>query len=1104
MSTKRPGRGRRAVALAIAASMALPLSAALPGGAAAVAVSGAAAQAQEADASATPGARFEKAAFAEAKRTGKKVEILDRREETAEYFANPDGSTTRRTYGEPKWTRSEGRWRLVDARLVKRADGSVAPAAPSFPIAFSGGGAQPLAMMVKEGKKLALTWPTALPAPVVEGNTATYASVLPGVDLKLIAEVDGFAQHLVVNNAEAAANPALRSIRMGVKADGVTLTEGPGDKLVAKDRNGETVFSAPGPKMWEQPKSGPEEKRNAAKAKTASRQSSSTADAAPAAVRPDSAPVAADVSGDTLTLTPDAKLLATADQFPLVIDPIFGGGTREKWAVIYDATPNAAYPNGSGWNSSTPADEPRVGYNGDGNTRSFFAMNTDGLSGATITDATFAVVQTHTWTCTVADAGATELWSAGGIANTPTWANQGPYWGSKLDSDAFAGGNDTFCPGDLGHDFKSAALTDFVQQAADGGWGTTVFGLRTPTLGNTNTFKRFRNNPVLEVTYNYKPVVDSHAAYEGSWVPSGDGNKLIPCGAAIGNSGIALTAKVRDPDGGNVDAIFSVKNASGTAMSFSPNSHWKRVTSGQWASVTMPAKNLPNGTYTWSVYAADYEGPGSASTASCSFTVDRVGPNLPVSVFDVSDGTAAGQATDKYQARKPVQLKFTNTVSDVVGYCWAMDHFVSVSSTRCANGTWVNAGSDAANSATVTVTPSGYPSSTLYVVAYDAAGNHSPLDGGDETVVLSTTKSEFVYDAGVTPVTPGTYPQDRRGDLNGDGFADFVATNPDGELLTYKGTGTLNNVAAAVQVGNGGWNGSLIGHRGDLQGFGSPTATPDGYEDFLVRLSNNRLYLYPGNGLGSPWVYARQELAHPSQADWKGLKQIVMPGNIDGKAGNDLITVECIWDASSNCANAELLLYSGRAIAGGGQDQTDPFDFAHPVVLGNGGWRDFTNLAMDDLNGDGVGDIVGRYPGDGKLYLYPGCLDKPECPTGFKLGTRSVYGSGGWNARPYLTSPGNIQGTVKSTSVTVNDEGTNKTYNFKQFVPTPGEEYGDWWATTTADPDTPVDYVDANGTWTSRLCPTGCLLTYPGGPTTGRSPQITGSSGWANVITGIF
>jgi hypothetical protein len=45
------------------------------------------------------------------------------------------------------------------------------------------------------------------------------------------------------------------------------------------------------------------------------------------------------LTADTLMLTPDPTLLATADQFPLVVDPPFTGGTREKWAVVYSATP---------------------------------------------------------------------------------------------------------------------------------------------------------------------------------------------------------------------------------------------------------------------------------------------------------------------------------------------------------------------------------------------------------------------------------------------------------------------------------------------------------------------------------------------------------------------------------------------------------------------------------------------------------------------------------------------------------------------------------------------------------------------------------------------
>ncbi|MFC8583893.1 hypothetical protein ACFUGD_04930 [Streptomyces sp. NPDC057217] len=1094
------------MALAIVAATTLPASAAVALPAFSEASPSALTAATETYVSRTPSAMFEEAAFGEAARTGKQVEILDRRQEKTEFFANPDGSTTRRSYGIPKWTRYDGMWRQADPSLTRQPDGSVGPTAPTFPITFSGGGTQPLATMVKKGKKLALTWPAALPEPVLDGDSATYPSVLPGVDLKLIAEVDGFAQHLIIHTPEAAANPALRSIELGLETDGITLSESSDNRLLAKDENGETVFSAPSPKMWEQPALPAEEQQTVVASKAAAR--SAVAESA----QPDSAPVAVDITESSLTLVPDSDLLASADQFPLVIDPVFEDGSREKWAVVYSATPNATYPNGSGWNSSNPADEPRVGYNGTGDTASFFAMNTNGLENATINDAKFAVVQTHSYVCD-SSVGPTELWSADSIATTPTW-NAQP-WGSKLASGSFFGGNDQYCPGDKGHDFVSAALTAYVQQAAKSQLGTLVFGMKAPSsyAGNTKAYKRFRNNPVLEVDYNYKPVVTSKSAYEGYYVESGDGNVPVACGGRIGNSGITLNAKVKDQDGGKVTAHFTVKNSSGTAVSFSPNSE-SVIGSGE-ASVLVPYGSLGNGTYTWSVYAKDNENTTSATTAACSFSVDRVGPNKSVTVLD-ADGTEAGLAGDSYAARVPRQFKFTNTVSDVDGYCWAMDRPLSSATTpRCPNGTWVDAGTDAKHTATVTITPFAHPVAKLNVVAYDKFGNRSKLAGGDDQIHLTTTSPEFVYEKENSDPSIGSSKHDRPGDLSGDGFADFVATDPDGKLWFYPGNGNLGTVGARQNAGSGGWSGALIAHRGDLRGMSSKDSAPDGYEDFLVRLSDNKLYVYPGNGVGSPWYYTRKELAHPSQgSDWSGLRQMLLPGDIDGKMGNDLITVECIYDANKNCGNARLILYSGIAVGGGGQNQAQPFDWSNPVILGTGGWRDLTNLAVDDVDGDSYADLVARDPSDGKLYLYPGCLnDASKCPgSDYKLLQRSVYGTAGWAQRPFLTSPGNMQGALEDATVTVEPspdsppgpDNEAKTYNFKRFVPTAGQEQGDFWATTPADPNTPVQYVDSAGNWTSRLCPTGCLLTYPGTPTGHGAPRLSGTAGWATAITGIF
>jgi hypothetical protein len=334
----------------------------------------------------------------------------------------------------------------------------------------------------------------------------------------------------------------------------------------------------------------------------------------------------------------------------------------------------------------------------------------------------------------------------------------------------------------------------------------------------------------------------------------------------------------------------------------------------------------------------------------------------------------------------------------------------------------------------------------------------------------------------------------------------MVAVDSTGELLLYAGDGT-GKVAAAKTVGLGGWTGALIAHRGDLTGFTGPTAAPDGYEDFVVRLSNNKLYVYGGDGRGSPAYDTRRELTHPdidSATDWSRIRQLVTPGDIDQnttaghEGGNDLITIECIDTA---CTNANLYLYTGNTVGTGSQasqDQTEPFDLNNRTLLGNGGWKNYTNLAVGDQNGDGIKDILGRDPSTGQLYLYPGRITNGT----FSLGTRTVYASGGWQMRPHLASPGNVQGTV--TTATYNDPDAGTTTTYHQFQPTSGETYGDLWATTPADSTYTFDYVDSTGTTQSTTCPTGCLLFYPGGPTTHEKPHLVGTSGWDTVITDIF
>ncbi|GAA0623730.1 hypothetical protein [Streptomyces crystallinus] len=340
----------------------------------------------------------------------------------------------------------------------------------------------------------------------------------------------------------------------------------------------------------------------------------------------------------------------------------------------------------------------------------------------------------------------------------------------------------------------------------------------------------------------------------------------------------------------------------------------------------------------------------------------------------------------------------------------------------------------------------------------------------------------------------------------------MLATDSDGKLRFYAGDGT-GNVAASEVAGQSGWGGALIAHRGDFAGFTSKTDAPDGYEDFLVRLGDGNLYLYPGDGLGGPDYWTRRELSgHPTAdkvySDWSGTRQIILPGDIDqnitaGHAGgNDMITIEC---TDNPCTNANLWLYSGNTVGSFPNtfDQTEPFDLNNRRLIGNGGWRDFTNLAVGDVNRDGIQDLIARDPSTGQLYVYPGKMTNGVFSLGSK-DERTVYGTAGWSAslRPHLASPGNVQGSVVGATASDPDAGTNIAYH--QFQPQSGDEYGDLWATTPADPNYTVNYVDGSGTARSTTCPTGCLLFYPGGPTSHRSPTLVGTAGWASVITNLY
>src|SRR5262245_18945719 len=153
-------------------------------------------------------------AATDAQTEGISVEALSDRTDYAQVFANPDGTWSYNVAAAAqRGQNADGSWRAGDPTLALQSDGTVRPAATPAGLVLSGGGSGPMLSVTQGSETVSLTWPNgALPVPTLAGPTATYASVLPGVDLQITATTDGVIETLVVRTKKAASNPALSSL----------------------------------------------------------------------------------------------------------------------------------------------------------------------------------------------------------------------------------------------------------------------------------------------------------------------------------------------------------------------------------------------------------------------------------------------------------------------------------------------------------------------------------------------------------------------------------------------------------------------------------------------------------------------------------------------------------------------------------------------------------------------------------------------------------------------------------------------------------------------------------------------------------------------------
>jgi hypothetical protein len=944
-----------------------------------------------------------------AKATGKAVPVPSQTTATSTTMALPDGKFAMTTYVMPVRVRQHGAWVPISAALRRNADGTYSPAATPSGLALSGGGAGPFAVLTSpSGKRVSMTFGFRLPVPSVSDATAVYANVLPGVDLDVTAtDQGGFDEVLVIKNAAAAADPALRQLRIATAATGLTVRTDAAGNMTASPPGGSPQFVAAPPQMWD---SGAPSDRSRAS------DSESTATASSAASPAIGAHVAAiglrAVPG-ALVLTLDQQMLSSrSTEYPVFADPVVNpvsSGTAGYVEV------QQGCPTYNTWDTAETNGEG-TGYQNDpgsaceGMYRSFFQLNTTNLnstmvvsSATLLTTETYGSDQTcsHTWPVTAE-------WT-GGIQDGTDWDNQ-PAIQSSIQTmwpkTAWCGAQDV--------DFN---VTSAMQTTAEHNytqWTFMLYGDETvhpdsscsPSTEYNCGFMRFKNNPSVTTVFDIAPSVPANTTTTPA--PVDDGAATGPgCGSspvgwigatALGaNNGSQVTLNstvTSNITGEQVRAQYTLWDNSATSAAAdsdvvaSPDSAY--VASGLAADAQVGI-TLQNGhAYAWQVDA--YDGTlSSAESPVCHFDVDTTPPTSPTvssSAFPPSGSnpkpppTTGTSGTFSFASTDPAPT--TGCASACLSSGVAYYQYSFNTPVPASGASTVTPGK------TVPYTAGQWGTNVLYVDAMDNAGN-----------VSQTAQYDFY-------VTWNPQAAVTAGDINGDGIPDLLATNTAGDLLLYPG-GSDPSVAPGVAgtpatspAGDGtAWSTFQITHRGSMS---------QGNVDDLFAHKGANLYLYQNNqadpgvapqfgNLGDVYQISKPpacavtasnagNCAGYDSTDWSETTQILSPGDVYGTGLPDLLTVE----------DGQLWLYEGEY-----GDSVDT-----PLLLGSSGgstnWSAMTIIAPGEVNG--VLTLWARDNSTGVIYSWPLRLDSNGVP---ELGTASV-------GAPVTATSGTVVGGVTLTS----------------------------------------------------------------------------------------
>lgn len=694
-------------------------------------------------------ASAEAEAVAEAKSTSREVVVDAATTPTSVTTALPDGTLSTTINNEPVRMQTKDGWADISTDLVQATVDGVSVLKPEnvpVDITVSTGGTSEIATLDdKDGHSISQSWPFGiLPTPIVEGNSATYRQVLPGVDLIQLANKSGISQVLKIETAEAAKDPRVAQMRILLDTHNLAVEQSPDGDLTAKESGStDVVLHNSGGFWWDSKAQG----------------ASATDPGGHGIPRPFS--LSLGTEGDKKSQIFDMQEILQTDglQYPVYIDPDWTF-TTPTWLFTDSAYPTVSYWNGTNTDGTS---QVQVGYlqplwapdRVPHTARAYFQFNTASLAGRDIINARLSTVETWASSCTPTDIAS---WVTDGVDSTTRWYAQ-PSLAStnaiRTDIGAVAKGWGPNCPaGTVGFDLMAAK--NLLKQRSV--WTVAlVAGNESDIL----SWKKFTKDAYITVTHNLPPNLPVfQSVTNGKWYGTPWTNGAI---LYTRDTQPTFTVQFSDPDGyigDNITAQMSLWQTNGQQVG---GDFTVGGVNAVGTNLDYKAPPLGDGTYTLRARSWD-RWNGNSAVMSVVFVVDTTAPATPtIKALSPVPNAPSGWSNDlgqigkteyKFELSTPVDSAGVPT-NPAEGFIFAttagdVQDAPPAAGMGCTNNRvkeFVVVCPGYGQKSTITITPMDN-STSLTVWAFDVAGNvNEPTKGAP---------AHYIFKVSTKPTEPTT------------------------------------------------------------------------------------------------------------------------------------------------------------------------------------------------------------------------------------------------------------------------------------------------------------------------------------------------------------